>query len=787
MNLYVFKYNNYYNRIIKREETLQGYGEPLYSLPNVLNFNLADGVNTTQTINTNAKGDYCILTKYDNLGNEIIDSRWFIVENKYQRNGQWTLSLRRDLVADNYNEIINAPAFIEKATVNANDPAIFNNENMTFNQIKTSETLLQDKTKSAWVVGYVPKDSFKESTTINTDIIMDGTQDITVNNLSELPFSQYVNNYNYTGEPYNIRYNTRIKGFYAEDSGTYIDYRYGNYYYFPSTNTATCKKTTINGSEYSNGKYLIWGDGLIEDSFFTDFASWVLYSQYKDYDKGMIAQVKSLVGTNTDISVEDMEAYSGKIVYDKQTQLYYRIGVNKITSKKSFTVNPTSAMIVNYWEPMLKKSTYGTPPKIKYDVDKTNAYVVDCEVYNYSISLDQLAISSSVTIDNDRYHLQDQPYDMFCIPYSDTLPIYKNGTKLFNANKSLATGVAVAIGANTGKDNVYDIQLLPYCPISSIQQDEAIDIGNLKVDYITQGDTNVGVVLWATSSSFTVNIDKKIEVTDYKITNECDMYRLVSPNYNGQFEFNPAKNNGVTGFTASCTYKPFNPYIKVAPIFNRLYGQDFKDARGLICQGDFSLPQVSNAWANYQLSNKNYENMFNREITNMEISNKYQNIQTLVGGVAGAGSGAVSGAAVGGIGGAIAGGLASLIGAGADYAIQRTLQNEALDYKRDMFGYQLGNIKAMPSSLAKTSAINIDNKIFPIIEYYTCTEVEKQALRDKIKYNGMTIGRIGTMAQFIQPDYSYIKAQLIRLEGITDDTNYLNEVANEINKGVFIK
>ena len=126
MNLYVFKYNNYYNRIVKREENLQDYGEPVYSLANVLNFNFGDGVNTTQTLNTNAKGDYIILTKYDSIGNEVIDSRWFIIENKYQRNGQWTLTLRRDLIADNYNEIINAPAFIEKATVNANDPAIFN-------------------------------------------------------------------------------------------------------------------------------------------------------------------------------------------------------------------------------------------------------------------------------------------------------------------------------------------------------------------------------------------------------------------------------------------------------------------------------------------------------------------------------------------------------------------------------------------------------------------------------------------------------------------------------------
>lgn len=769
MNLYVFKYNNYYNRIVKKEENLQDYGEPVYSLPSVLNFNFGDGVNTTQTLNTNAKGDYVVLTKYDSVGNEVIDSRWFIVEIKYQRNGQWTLSLRRDLIADNYNEIINAPAFIEKATVNANDPAIFNNENMTFNQIKTSETLLRDKTKSAWVVGYVPKDSFKEATTITTDVVVSGIQDITVDKLADLPYAKYINNYDYKGPVSNINFKTAFK--YLLVAYTTVAYYNQIHIYNSDTN-----KTSEGGGEVTAEAWA----ALKEQTDQHGYNSAGVYAKYNQYKDGLIGQINSLNGQSTDYTIDDLKALAGTIIYDKQTDKYYKVIINTIKKSASLNIDPASKIATEYWTPMVQLDN------IVGDVG-TDSYKVDYDYYNYSISLDQLATSSSVTIDNNRYHLEDQPFDMFCIPYSDTLPIYKNGTKLFNANKSLAVGVATAIGANAGSATVYDVQLLPYCPISVIQQDEAIDIGNYKVDYITQNDANVGVVLWATSSSFTVNINKTIEVTDYKLTNECDMYRLVSPNYNGQFEFNPAKNNGVTGFTASCTYKPYNPYIKVAPIFNRLYGHDFKDARGLICQGDFSLPQVSNAWANYQLSNKNYEAIFNREITNMEINNKYQNIQTLVGGAAGAGSGAIAGAALGGVAGGIAGGLTSLIGAGADYAIQKTLQNEALDYKKDMFGYQLGNIKAMPSSLSKTSAINADNKIFPIIEYYTCTEQEKQALKDKIKYNGMTVGRIGKIASYIQPDYSYIKAQLIRLDGITHDTNYLNEIANEINKGVFIK
>lgn len=82
------------------------------------------------------------------------------------------------------------------------------------------------------------------------------------------------------------------------------------------------------------------------------------------------------------------------------------------------------------------------------------------------------------------------------------------------------------------------------------------------------------------------------------------MYRLCSGNYQGVFEFSAAKSYGVTSFHIDCTFKPFNPYIHVTPNLGGLYGTNystFKDARGLICGGDFSLAQLNNAWANYEL------------------------------------------------------------------------------------------------------------------------------------------------------------------------------------------
>ena len=114
------------------------------------------------------------------------------------------------------------------------------------------------------------------------------------------------------------------------------------------------------------------------------------------------------------------------------------------------------------------------------------------------------------------------------------------------------------------------------------------------------------------------------------------------------------------------------------------------------------------------------------------------------------------------------------------------LRTEAINYTKDMFNYQIGNIKALPDTLAKLTAMVANNFIYPVIEYYTCTDTERQALRDKIKYNGMTVNRIGKISQFIQPKPSYIKGSLIRLENITDDFHMIKAISDELYKGVFI-
>ena len=796
MDLYLLKFNNYFNRICKKFENLSDYLNSKFydgksKIENV-NFNPNDGVNTFQIINFKTKCDYCVLAN----GNEII-SRWFILEAKSERASQFLLTLRRDLIADNYDKIINAPAFIEKATVNPNDPAIFNNEGMTFNQIKQSEELLKDESNTAWIVGYIPRDSFKTETEIKTEINIEGTQDVEVENLSDFAYYKFSQEA-FIRNPQNLAFGTGVR-FGADNLN-------GKFVYF---------ETNVKAAKIAEKvEYLVEnsGKGLWQFPSSTTLTNDVLYlyKNINNYINEMINESKFYTDSSeiNGITFEDFISFNNKIIYVNSEKKYYKIKIKQLFSSyfpdgnipKRKKINITSKLAQDYWAPMLSTGIENKLDNGSFigGAIEENSLQLDYIENSYIIEFLELKNSKiSTTISQDRYHVENQPFDIFCIPYSEDYEIILPNGLSFKNSQRAALEMATAIGMQSGAANVYDIQLLPYNTarfLKFVNNNNTTSLTlaqtpNVKFSVIKSESTpiqNLSIIIWATNSDFSFSIKKEIEIKNFKVENETEFYRLVSPNQNGQFEFSAAKNNGINEINVDCSYKPFNPYIHLNPNFKRLYGSNFHDARGLICGGDFSLPQGSNAWANYQLSNKNYQNIFDRQVENMEVNNYYSNLKQLVAGAAGAGSTAATLSVVNPVLGVV-GGIASAAGALADYKINKALQNEALDYKEDLFNYNLGNIKAMPSSLSKNSALNPNNKLFPFLEKYSCSETEKQALIDKLKFNGMTVMRIAKIKDFLQPEISYIKAKIIRLEDLTDDTHYLNEIANEINKGVFIK
>ena len=175
--IYCISYNNYFNRTVKREESLAAYlGENnsnvRYSEAN-FNFNPADGANTAITVGrsenpANDYGDYLLVVE-----NGEIVSRWFILDEDRLRGKQYKLNLRRDIVVDYYEQVLTSTAFIEKGLPNEDSALIFNSEGISLNQIKKGETPLIDDSRMAWICGFVDRETEAKTISINSTVVAD--------------------------------------------------------------------------------------------------------------------------------------------------------------------------------------------------------------------------------------------------------------------------------------------------------------------------------------------------------------------------------------------------------------------------------------------------------------------------------------------------------------------------------------------------------------------------------------------------------------------------------------
>ena len=666
--------------------------------------------------------------------------------------------------------------FIEKATLDPDNPLIFNSENMSYNQIKQSETLLKDGTECAWIVGYMARNDGEGNIThISGNVATANNQYISLTTMTK---TQFINDiigqtlsdsrieltcsFNQENKPYDIKtilyYENIGQGYVAPEKNRHnvwacsklpdlTSYNPIDYARLRSDiSSAMNLKTNVTNSLFYNGKNVKLSDGKIY---------------------------------NVEIKLSNDSEYIEKDIPSTMPNVFEDLNNNfKNWLDSTGSVNNT---------------IYGNPyGSIAYKVKSVSAVLTEVMqdgTYSFDIPI-------------SRNKVKDAPYDMFAIPYSPDknnepyvwIAANDMGAEGARLNSEISLLVAQNISEKWGA-TLYDLQLLPYCPLPELLSDPGtsdMSIVNLTqgTDYTLVKDSDnkiMSMIVFPNNSSFSTKIELQnpIKISNVKVESECDVYRLCSPNYQGVFEFNAAKNNGISYFDVDCTYLPYNPYIHIAPNFGGLYGKDFDDTRGLICSGDFSLARISDAWTNYQLQNKNYMASFNRQIQNMEVQNKYNRINDILG----AGVGTLAGTAVGAKMGGVAGGVISGVtaaGAGiADVIISEKLRAENMDYTKDMFGYQLGNIKAVPDNLSKTTAYTKNNKYFPFLEYYTCTEEEKNALKNKLKYNGMTVMAIGTISEYLKPEESYIKGRLIRLVGDYDN-HYVNELSQELYKGVYI-
>lgn len=857
------QFNNYFNRRIIRYDLAEEYfihqneNQKNYYTFNA-NFIPNDGITTEHIVNAQAitwNPDYCLIIDAENN----IYQRWFVIDSVRTTMGQYKLSLKRDTISDYYTEAINAPCFVEKATLSDNNPLIYNTENFTVNQIKQKEEFLKDRTNTPWIVGYLSNGDLDLS-------VLDGA--------TPYPSSgAAVEYYTFDVPDKAIENATSVVDFYAALN---IDPSVVNLNGNKASSGIPLKETTLatkNTERYfqfnfevdtfintSSVAMVFDGNGNLSDAladkvknrtFNDDFISIDLgrgiYSlklgdENWEIKSSKLLELADAFKNNTEVKaylngafnayvnsefdgsqiyqypeLSVLNSYVGKKYYEPSTGTLY--SVQSLDTKYFLGYEEVSDPAITSY---LKSIFYGTLDYKKY-LSNPDKYEPGekCFYIGVKVPLYTLTVNTSV-VGKLRYSLpakirvlEDNPYRMFCMPLYSAKYSYESSTKpgtyhITDSKNDICFAIAMDISKKlSGAGWLTDLQILPYCPAQywlsksgenwrfdlSQSRDTSI-IENTDFTYIQNGVgvgstlkySNASFILFPNKSSTSFTINHEIPVTDKKVQNQCDFQRLCSPNYASAFQFNAVKNDGVDYFTVNMTCKPWNPFIQVYPNFKELYGNDFNDNRGLILAGEFSLPQVNDAWNTYELNNKTYQASFDRQIENMEVLHKQDMINKAAGVIGGTASAAATGFGMAGPVGAVVAGATSLVAGGTDLLMSQFAFKENRDLAKDQFGFSLANIQALPNTISKTTSLTINHKLYPFIEFYSCTEQEKIAFKNKIKFNGMTVGIISDLgiAPYILETETYIKGQLIELN-IADDAHVSQDIFKELTQGVRIK
>ena len=766
-NLFLLNYNNYYNRLIKKLNTLDDYllADPDYYKIESVNFLSTDEVNANAIINV---VDLAFnMNNYNYMISQREDStefdRWFITKIENVRGCQFKLILRRDLISENWDNLNASALLINKGYCDISNPQFFNKEPISVTEMPINQTYLKDSSGVSWLVAYLPKIAFDVGTETTTTIVDGETVTTTTHwydKSVEFQSSTLTPDYTMSIAEMNalIGYDKSVIG----NEDVYLNYNLYNTKYTMDKMRMNLFTKTIkfvsNPSLFSDSVYITAGDSFkgsyvrMLESLVSDlgnkFMSVYSYNNILSKYNHRIIQVGNDY-YQINISLTAGSEQSGDLSNSSNTTLYLNSsygGVLHTSSSNFFSYNYIPSKINIYYSPIQT-----TPGSFYYKTTRnnTNGGSYDCIAVPYK---DEFGNGATV---NGLYH---DPETMMCFMSQ--------------------------LSASWGTEVVYDVQCLPYRPtINTTNPVLDVDYG-----YIWKSGTKtpMGYVYYVKDVNRTFNIDLPIESSNNKADYLTKHYKLIGGNYNSSFDLKVYENNGIDYFNVDMTLLPYNPWIKINPNFKYLNGKDFNDATGLVLSGNFSISMLTNSFAEYQYNNSNYEAIFNAQMDYTEYQQKMNMIGSTISGVANAvGTGIGVAKLMGGPLGIASGVLSA--GAGiADLAVQNKINNKQNEYTKQQYELNLGNIKSKPTTLSKVTALNINTKMFPYIEEYGCTDIEYEQVSKYLEFNGMSIGTVGDLETYLNPNY-YFSAQVIRFKDITCNNYILGEINNELQQGFYIE
>lgn len=826
VSIALLQFESYYTRRIKLYNTLSQYADYVITTFNNINFIYNDGVNTTQILNynpaqyDNQEPTYVIVQ--DNDTGEL--SRWFVINSIRTRKGQYQLSLHRDLIADNIDNVLSATTYVERGYCdNILDPAFYNEESVLIDKPLNSVYELRDDSQAAWLVAYVAG----TNSAISKEKIDDKTwEDTTVQYTTGQIVYNYEDTTNYgsfkefwntklgltnittsaatVNEPIYAEFGVDI----AQDTGWATAYRRQFYRvivnnYFINNSLTSTDFGAIDGS---TPWFWIYGsdDTLPETGVFHG----------SDSSTALDAIVQTFPSSNN-FSYKTIK--SGYYIINGTTYYLSSIGGHELT-KNSFSSNLNNSNCPKLISTLNNYFHFPDLDEGYISKDRTDLEGPVPALYSTSsqYSLTPVPTLSTSTFNISKSRKTGNSYDILCTPINvrGDKTIYCNG-KTYTAENAI--NLYKAFSQYWGTSPVYDVQILPFCPVSYItpyattesqlrfsiktltaERDYTLTAEGIPVFYVNTIDREFEINrLWRANNNVeSITFPNWTNITgDYMKTKYiASDFKLYSPNFNSEYQIPLIKNGGLNRLHIDLTCLPNQPWIRVRPVWEGLNGIDYDDARGLILGGTYSLTQLSSAWTEYQYTNINYQNIQDSTINYQQAQYDITNQKNLISGalntVSSTISGAVGGALVGGIPGAIVGAVASagasIGGLAADQYYDKQSQKLTIDYSQEQFALQTGNVKAQTSTISKLTAINTNFKFFPQLLVYIANDKDIDSLDAKWENCGMSIGRIGKLSDYLQQGkYQFVKGKLMRNDNMHYSFDYYNAIGQEVAQGFF--
>lgn len=697
------------------------------------------------------------LSSAENIPTYVVDDtsgwRWFVSGITQLRTGKFQLSLLRDIISESPNTWKQEQAYITAGF--ASNYNKYKRWGLPYTNTKIKQERLNFGGKSSFFVFYVNQQQQSSSIISEDNLTIKYTSipgvssiDYEISDLEEIQNYQYLNAGVVHCWPTSNRKSTLKAVFAGGPQDLAIDLGDQTVY---TLNPTSNRFNNISGN-------------IPVENILTNVNNCKTYllTAISDYS---ITYRNSLGSSITENAVNSLAPYVGKYVLNTTTNKVYLITDEPETIIHNDLLSPTTlytALTNIVWGSNTNFSSKTgnwfvfQNTEIKHNYKMTEVGVATSLDFTFSAGVRKLPKSAvrCVNIVSDSNHTDEEITQ--CLMMAQT-----NGLNVDNT---------------TGR--ILDIQYLPFSLATETNSDFKINNNDLTARYLEQDD-----FIFNTNLSDLTNINK-----------ETDTIKIVSPSRASQYLFRPYDNEGVMEFLTKATIRPYTSTIYIRPSTQGLLLVDWDDKDCLIIEEDFSLTNVTSEWTQYIYNNRNYLNTFERQIQGREFGRSWerrveeaqkksddwsarlisaQKAQTYTGNIP----------IISGIAAAFATGVQDQIymeQAQLDRQYNEALYQEGMSLSRDLFEYQLDNIKSQPLIPSKVTTIDCKFLDGVYLEYYSTNETELDAIANFYKYNGNRIDDYGTFSSYWG---SVVKGKIIISKNYTQPE--IDELNRRLSMGIF--